>query len=108
LNYTTKQKKHNLLRKKLFLYKQNNDNLPLLVGILIFDLVELLNVAGPFEVFYVTRFNEKEKEGELSSSPFKVILIAEKFQIIARVTTAINCLQIRNIAIDKDGLRVML
>ena len=55
---------------------QNNNNVPLLVGILIFDQVELLDVAGPFEVFSVTRLNEKEK-GEWSS-PFKVILIAEK------------------------------
>ena len=55
--------------------KNNDNNLPILVGILIFDQVELLDVAGPFEVFSVTRLNEKENEG---SSPFKVILIAEK------------------------------
>jgi transcriptional regulator GlxA family with amidase domain len=53
--------------------------MPLLVGILIFDQVELLDVAGPFEVFSVTRLNEKEKgEPEWSSSPFRVILVAEK------------------------------
>jgi hypothetical protein len=47
---------------------QNNDNnLPLVVGILIFDQVELLDVAGPFEVFSVTRLNEKEN-GERESS----------------------------------------
>ena len=62
---------------------QNNNNVPLLVGILIFDQVELLDVAGPFEVFSVTRLNEKEK-GEWSS-PFKVILIAEKLGQISTI-----------------------
>ena len=61
---------------------KNNNNLPILVGILIFDKVELLDVAGPFEVFSVTRLNEKEKEG---SSPFKVILIAEKLDQISTI-----------------------
>jgi hypothetical protein len=46
----------------------NQNREPLLVGILIFDQVELLDVAGPFEVFSVTRLSEKEKgEGEWSS-----------------------------------------
>src|SRR5689334_12035871 len=66
--------------------KNNDDNLPLLVGILIFDNVELLDVAGPFEVFSVTRLNEKDQEGREtrfsltspSPSPFKVLLISEK------------------------------
>ncbi|MGN6613822.1 MAG: DJ-1/PfpI family protein [Candidatus Nitrosocosmicus sp.] len=64
---------------------KNNDNkLPLLVGILIFDQVEVLDVTGPYEVFSVTRLNEKDKVGKEwwssspSSSPFKVLLIAEK------------------------------
>lgn len=64
---------------------KNINNLPLLVGISIFDQVELLDVAGPFEVFSVTRLNEKEKEGEWSSSPFKVILIAEKLDRISTI-----------------------
>jgi transcriptional regulator GlxA family with amidase domain len=64
---------------------KNNNNLPLLVGILIFDQVELLDVAGPFEVFSVTRLTEKEKEGEWSPSPFKVILIAEKLEQISTI-----------------------
>jgi transcriptional regulator GlxA family with amidase domain len=64
---------------------KNNNNLPILVGILIFDQVELLDVAGPFEVFSVTRLNEKEKEGEWSPSPFKVILIAEKLEQISTI-----------------------
>ena len=41
---------------------QNNNNVPLLVGILIFDQVDLLDVAGPFEAFSVTRLNEKKKK----------------------------------------------
>ena len=43
-----------------------NNKVPLLVGILIFDQVELLDVAGPFEVFSVTRLNERGKgEGDV-------------------------------------------
>ena len=62
---------------------QNNDNnniLPLMVRVLIFDQVELLDMAGPFEVFFVTCLNQKEKREVTKSllSPFKVILIAEK------------------------------
>ena len=44
--------------------------MPLLVGILIFDQVELLDVAGPFEVFSLTRLNEK-KEKENGHHPSK-------------------------------------
>jgi hypothetical protein len=39
--------------------KQNQLPLPLTVGILIFDQVEVLDVAGPFEVFAITRLNEE-------------------------------------------------
>ncbi|HZB99263.1 MAG TPA: DJ-1/PfpI family protein [Nitrososphaeraceae archaeon] len=57
-----------------------NDNqtqlLPLTVGILIFDQVEVLDVAGPFEVFAVARLNEERRQDE--SSPFKIFLISEK------------------------------
>jgi hypothetical protein len=56
---------------------KNNNNSQLLVGILIFHQVELLDVAGPFEVFSVTRLNEKEKGEREWSSPFKLLLIAE-------------------------------
>jgi hypothetical protein len=38
----------------------NNAQLPLTVGILVFDQVEVLDVAGPFEVFTVIRLNNKE------------------------------------------------
>src|ERR1051325_10426848 len=64
-----------------------NNNVPLLVGILVFDQVELLDVVGPFEVFSVTRLNEEEKEegqGEWSS-PFKVILVAEKLGQVSTI-----------------------
>lgn len=59
-----------------------NKKIPLNVGILIFDDVEILDVAGPFEVFAVTRLNDERRLRE--SSPFKVYLIAEtNKQIIA-------------------------
>jgi transcriptional regulator GlxA family with amidase domain len=45
------------------------------VGILIFQDVEVLDFAGPFEVFSVTRLNEHRRRQE--QSPFEVILIAE-------------------------------
>jgi len=45
------------------------------VGILIFQDVEVLDFAGPFEVFSVTRLNEHRRREE--QSPFEVILIAE-------------------------------
>jgi putative intracellular protease/amidase len=50
--------------------------LPLTVGILIFDQVEVLDVAGPFEVFSVTRLNEERRRQE--SSPFRILLISER------------------------------
>ena len=52
------------------------DNLPITVGILIFDQVEVLDVAGPFEVFSVTRLNEKSNLEESSTSPFRVLLVS--------------------------------
>jgi transcriptional regulator GlxA family with amidase domain len=60
------------------------DNLPITVGILIFDQVEVLDVAGPFEVFSVTRLNEKSRREESSTSPFRVLLVSEKLsQVLA-------------------------
>lgn len=59
----------------------NQNQLPLTVGILIFDQVEVLDVAGPFEVFSVTRFNDEHREG---SPPFRVLLISERMgQVLA-------------------------
>ena len=46
------------------------------VGILIFDLVEVLDFAGPFEVFSVTRLDDARRLEELS--PFEVLLVAER------------------------------
>jgi transcriptional regulator GlxA family with amidase domain len=57
-------------------YSSKIRKLPLNVGILIFDKVEVLDVAGPFEVFSVTRLHEKRCLKE--QSPFKVILISEQ------------------------------
>jgi putative intracellular protease/amidase len=37
------------------MYDISKDELPLKVGILIFNQVEVLDVAGPFEVFTVAR-----------------------------------------------------
>ena len=48
------------------------------VGILIFPDVEVLDFAGPFEVFSITRLNEERRREELS--PFEVKLIAENPQ----------------------------
>jgi transcriptional regulator GlxA family with amidase domain len=60
----------------------NKKKIPLIVGIIIFDNVEILDVAGPFEVFAVTRLNENQRLQQ--SSPFKVYLISEtKNQILA-------------------------
>ena len=57
-------------------------HLPLTVGILIFDQVEVLDVAGPFEVFSVSRLNEERRYQELS--PFRVLLVSEKItQVLA-------------------------
>lgn len=60
----------------------NQKKLPLTVGILIFDQVEVLDVTGPFEVFSVTRLNEEHRWEE--SSPFKVLLVSETMdQVLA-------------------------
>jgi transcriptional regulator GlxA family with amidase domain len=48
------------------------------VGILIFPDVEVLDFAGPFEVFSGTRLNEECRREELS--PFDLKLIAESLQ----------------------------
>jgi transcriptional regulator GlxA family with amidase domain len=45
------------------------------VGILIFPDVEVLDFAGPFEVFSATRLNEERRQSD--SSPFHVFLVAE-------------------------------
>ena len=49
---------------------------PKTVGILIFDNVEVLDVAGPFEVFSITRLDENKRDW--TDSPFRIYLLAEK------------------------------
>jgi transcriptional regulator GlxA family with amidase domain len=46
------------------------------VGILLFNDVEVLDFCGPFEVFSVTRLNEEKRRQE--PSPFSLVLVAEK------------------------------
>jgi transcriptional regulator GlxA family with amidase domain len=46
------------------------------VGILIFPSVEVLDFAGPFEVFSTTRLDEDKRREE--ASPFETVLVAEE------------------------------
>jgi transcriptional regulator GlxA family with amidase domain len=46
------------------------------VGILVFPSVEVLDFAGPFEVFSVTRLDEDKRREE--ASPFETVLVAEE------------------------------
>ncbi len=61
----------------------NKNRNPLMVGILIFDQVEVLDVAGPYEVFSVTRLNETRRFDD--TSPFRVVLIAETLNQISAI-----------------------
>ena len=45
------------------------------VGIVLFGDIEVLDFAGPFEVFSVTRLHEEKRREE--PSPFEVVLVAE-------------------------------
>ncbi len=45
------------------------------VGILLFPAVEVLDFAGPYEVFSVTRLDEARRRDD--PSPFEVLLVAE-------------------------------
>lgn len=53
---------------------QTGNKNPKTVGILVFDNVEVLDVAGPFEVFSVARLNEKTRDS--TKSPFKIFLLS--------------------------------
>jgi transcriptional regulator GlxA family with amidase domain len=57
--------------------------LPVTVGILIFNEVEVLDVTGPFEVFAVTRLNEERRW--IDPSPFRVLLLAEEMDAILAI-----------------------
>ncbi len=51
------------------------------VGILIFDDVEVLDFAGPFEVFATTRLTGDDANND-SARPFHVITIAERADVV--------------------------
>ncbi len=61
----------------------NKNRNPLMVGILIFDQVEVLDVAGPFEVFSVTRLNEMHRFDD--TQPFRIVLIAESLEQVSAI-----------------------
>jgi putative intracellular protease/amidase len=61
----------------------NENQLPLTAGILIFDQVEVLDVARPFEVLAVTRLNEERRQEELS--PFRVLLVSENMDQVSAI-----------------------
>ena len=90
----------------------NQNQLPLTVGILIFDQVEVLDVAGPFEVFSVTRLDEQRRQEELSSSPFRILLVSEKLGPVLAVgglrftpdVTIDNCPEELDLLIVPGGL----
>ena len=90
----------------------NQNQLPLTVGILIFDQVEVLDVAGPFEVFSVTRLDEQRRQEELSSSPFRILLVSEKLGPVLAVgglrftpdVTTDNCPEDLDLLIVPGGL----
>jgi hypothetical protein len=65
------------------MYDIDKNQLPLTVGILIFDQVEVLDVAGPFEVFAVTRLDEEHRQ--IESSPFRVLLVSENIHQVSAI-----------------------
>lgn len=83
----SKLTKIKLITSLSFILVQNNFenkvNIPIQVGILIFEQVELLDVAGPFEVFSVTRLNEDNRLNE--SSPFNVNLVSQNLNQIRTI-----------------------
>ena len=57
--------------------------LPITVGILIFEQVEVLDVAGPFEVFSVARLNEERRS--IEPSPFRILLLGKTLDQVTAV-----------------------
>ena len=47
------------------------------LGIFIFDDVEVLDFAGPFEVFSCTKIFKNQNNKNLSISPFEIVMISE-------------------------------
>ncbi len=54
------------------------------IGIFLFDKVEILDFAGPYEVFSCTKISEINKHNtkKIFFSPFKIVTISEKGKII--------------------------
>ena len=63
--------------------EEDHLQLPITVGILIFDQVEVLDVAGPFEVFSVVRLNEERRYTE--PSPFRVLLLGKRLDHVLAI-----------------------
>jgi hypothetical protein len=91
------------------MYIIGKNQLPLIVGILIFDQVEVLDVAGPFEVFAVTHLNEERRQEE--PSPFRVLLVAENKDQVSAIgglrftpdVTKDNCPELIGATVDKKA-----
>ncbi|MGH9977807.1 MAG: DJ-1/PfpI family protein, partial [Nitrososphaeraceae archaeon] len=62
---------------------RDHKQLPITIGILIFDQVEVLDVAGPFEVFSVARLNEETRH--IEPSPFRLLLLGEKLDLVMAI-----------------------
>lgn len=62
---------------------KDRKQLPITVGILIFEQVEVLDVAGPFEVFSVARLNEERRS--IEPSPFRILLLGKTLDQVTAV-----------------------
>ena len=62
---------------------KDHKQLPITVGILIFEQVEVLDVAGPFEVFSVARLNEERRS--IEPSPFRILLLGKTLDQVTAV-----------------------
>ena len=62
---------------------KDRKQLSITVGILIFEQVEVLDVAGPFEVFSVARLNEERRS--IEPSPFRILLLGKTLDQVTAV-----------------------
>ena len=62
---------------------KDRKQLPITVGILIFEQVEVLDVTGPFEVFSVARLNEERRS--IEPSPFRMLLLGKTLDQVTAV-----------------------
>ncbi|MFX0013401.1 MAG: DJ-1/PfpI family protein [Promethearchaeota archaeon] len=67
--------------KSLNVIKLPRENIPWIVGILVFEQVEVLDFCGPFEVFSVARFLDTKNQ-RTDKCPFSVRLISENGGLI--------------------------